>query len=91
MSSKFYTNVVLTVIAVLLAGVLLKGVVSSPIESRVLAEDERYKEFRAVTTVSYEVDKTIQEFVKSGWKPIAISQSQTEQKSSADLTIIFAK
>jgi hypothetical protein len=90
MSDKFYTNIILTVIAILLAGILLKGFVN-PIETKVFAGDEKYKEFRAVTTVSYEVDKTIQESVKLGWKPISIAQSQMENRSYADLTIIFAK
>ncbi len=91
MSDKFYTNIILTVIAVLLAGILLKGFVNSPIETKVFAGDEKYKEFRLATTYNYGFEETMQSYVKTGWKPISIAQSQKENQSSAELTILFAK
>lgn len=90
MASKTYTNVVLSVIAILLAGLLFKGSFEL-VTSKVYAIDEKYKEFRVVATVNYEADKTVQEYIKFGWKPIAITQSQAENRSFPDLTILFAK
>lgn len=91
MKSNTYTNLILTVIAVLLAGLLFKSFSGLPLENKVLAGDENYKEFRTVQTASYALDKILQENIKSGWKPISISQSQPENQNNRDITVLLGK
>lgn len=91
MKSNTYTNLILTVIAVLLASLLFKSFSGLPLENKVLAGDENYKEFRTVQTANYALDKILQENIKSGWKPISIAQSQPENQSNRDITVLLGK
>ena len=91
MTSKNYTNLILTVIAILLAGLFFKGFSDFPLENRVFAGDEKYKEFRIKTTYIFDADRVIKENTEGGWKAISIAQSQKENDSTANLTILFAK
>lgn len=86
-----YTNMILTIIAVLLVGLLLKGNSNFSIEENVSAQTANYTQFRVVSSFGMDLDKTLQDGAKGGWKPFLMSQSHDKERNYPSITVILAK
>lgn len=86
-----YTNIILTIIAILLAGLLLKGNSNFSIEENVSAQTANYTQFRAVSSFGMDMNNVLQDTVKGGWKPILMSQSHDKENNYPYITVILAK
>lgn len=94
MSSKIYTNAVLTFIAILLTIGVFRGSFNLPVETAALAQNNNYREFKLHYTtagVGTNLDPELEKFIKAGWKPIAIAQSAKDESVAAQLTVLLAR
>jgi uncharacterized membrane protein YadS len=94
MSSKIYTNAVLTFIAVLLALGIFKSNFNLPVETTAFAQSNNYKEYKLHYTtagVGTNLDSDLEKFIKAGWKPIGIAQSSPNESVTSQLTVLLAR
>ena len=102
MSSKTYTNVVLTCIAVLFAINVFKGSFNLPFETEVQAQfktgnttptfNTGFTEFKFhfTSNTGYE-DAELKKLFNAGWKPITIAQTVRDGIQTADITVLLGR
>lgn len=105
MSSKIYTNIVLTLIAVFLGANLFKGSFDLPFETTAQAQFKTgntgtfcagtgYNEYKLFFMSAGFGDNTPPELLKQirdGWKPITISQSEQKDYPNASVTVLLGR